>query len=277
MTVGGVVMRSTAGFVVPLATRHRELIWELAKREHRDRYAGSVLGSVWAVGHPLAMMAVYVVVFSLVFRLRIVHDTSALPLDYAAYLMAGYLPWMALQESIVKSTVAVAANASLVKQAVFPVEVLPVKGGIAALLTQLVGTGFLILYVLVRHGVIAWTYLLFPVLLALQLLIMVGVGLLLAAAGVFFRDLKEFVQVGTMAGAYLVPIFYLPEWVPPVLKPLLYLNPGSYIVWCYQDIFYFGRIAHPFAWLAVAVGAPAALCVGLRFFHRVKISFASVL
>jgi lipopolysaccharide transport system permease protein len=270
-------MRSAAGFVVPLATRHRELIWELAKREHRDRYAGSVLGSVWAFGHPLAMLAVYIVVFSFVFRVRIPHDTSALPLDYTAYLMAGYLPWMALQESILKSTGVVASNASLVKQAVFPVEVLPVKCSIAALLTQLVGTAFLIVYVLVRHGVPAWTYLLFPVLLALQLLIMVGVGLLFAAVGVFFRDLKELAQVGATVGAYLVPIFYLPEWVPSVLKPLLYVNPGSYIVWCYQDIFYFGRIAHPFAWLVVAVGAPAALYVGLRCFHGVKASFASVL
>jgi homopolymeric O-antigen transport system permease protein len=270
-------IRSTAGLAVPLLTRHRSLIWELAKREHSDRYAGSILGSVWAVGHPLALMAIYVVVFSFVFRVRIPPGASALPLDYPAYLMAGYLPWIALQECLLKSTISVASNPSLVKQVVFPVDVLPVKGGIAALLTQLVGTAFLVAYLIARHGVIAWTYLLFPVLLVLQLMTMVGVGLMLAAAGVFVRDLREFVQVGTIAGAFLLPIFYLPEWVPEVLRPLLYLNPGSYIVWCYQDVFYFGFIAHPLAWLVFPLGAMLALYMGLRFFHHVRHSFASAL
>src|SRR5262249_39359153 len=89
--------------------RHRWLVWELVKREHADRYAGSFFGSLWAIGHPLLLMAVYVVVFSYVFRLKL-GGTVEMPLDYTAYLMAGYLPWMALQESSLKAASAITGH-----------------------------------------------------------------------------------------------------------------------------------------------------------------------
>lgn len=259
-----------------LFLRHRLLIWEMAKREHSDRYSGSVLGLVWAIGHPLFLMSVYVVVFGYVFRVR-VGGTHDLPLDYTAYLMAGYLPWMAFLESMSKACVTITASANLVKQVVFPVEVLPLKGAVAAVVTQLVGTAFLVAYVFVVHGTAWWTYLLFPILLGLQLLAMAGVALALAAIGPFFRDIKDLVQVASVAGVYLMPVVFLPEWVPNVLRPLLYLNPFSYMVWCYQDVFYFGRLQHPAAWLVFAAGSLAAFAGGRWVFARLKIYFGNVL
>lgn len=259
-----------------LLTRHRWLIWELTKREHTDRYAGSMLGSLWAVGHPLVMMVVYVIVFSYVFKLKI-GGTEELPLDYATYLMAGYLPWMSFQESLNKASSVIGANSNLVKQVVFPIEVLPVKGVLASLVTQLVGTGFLMGYTVLVQRTLPLTYCLIPLVIGVQLLAMIGLSLLLGAIGAYLRDLKELVQVGTVVGVYMLPIFYLPSWVPEILQPLLYLNPFSYMIWCYQDVFYYGRIQHPLAWVLFVVGSLTAVKLGTVVFQRAKVSFGNVL
>ena len=200
-----------------LLGRHRQLTWEMAKRDITDRYTGQVFGTLWAIGHPLALMGIYTIVFSFVFRQR-AGGSWDLPLKYPAYLLSGLIPWMAFQESMAKSTVSVTSNANLVKQVVFPIEVLPVKGVLGSMITQAIALTLLLAYIPLAHnGLIHWTFALIPVLVVLQILAMIGVGYFLAAVGVYFRDVKDFVQVFCIAGMYIMPVFYLPEWVPDYL------------------------------------------------------------
>lgn len=262
--------------VFALLTRHRQLTWEMAKREMTDRYSGQVFGVFWAIGHPLFLMALYVFVFAFVFRTRI-GGTFELPLDYTAYILVGLIPWMSFQEAMNKSCISITANANLVKQVVFPVEVLPAKGVIASLFTQAISTLMLVVYVLASHHSLHWTYLLLPVLIALQTIAMLGVSYLLAAVSVFVRDTKDLVQLFGLAGMYLIPVFYLPQWVPTLFKPLLYLNPFSYLVWCYQDALYFGRFEHPEAWIVLVIGSAGVFVIGYRIFRKLKPMFGNVL
>ncbi len=262
--------------VFGLLTRHRQLTWEMTRREIADRYAGQVLGTVWAVAHPLVLMAVYVFVFAWVFRVKI-GETADMPLDYATYILSGLIPWMAFQESMNKGTPVILGNANLVKQVVFPIEVLPVKTVIASFSTQIVATAFLAAYVLSRQGSLPWTYALLPALFVFQALAMVGVAYIFSAVSVYFRDLKDVVQVFCVVGMYVMPIFYLPDMVPPIFRPVLYLNPFSYLAWCYQDACYFGRAQHPWAWPVFLAGSLATFGLGYRVFRRLKISFGSVL
>jgi lipopolysaccharide transport system permease protein len=88
---------------------------------------------------------------------------------------------------------------------------------------------------------------------------------------------KDFLQIFVTYGIYILPIFYLPDWVPAAFKPFLYLNPFSYMVWCYQDALYFGRIEHPWAWPIFFVGSVGALLIGYRVFRRLKPQFGNVL
>lgn len=262
--------------VISLLARHRDLTLEMARREIFDRYSGQALGAYWAIGHPLFLMGLYVFIFAFVFKQKI-GGTYELPLDYTAYILAGLVPWMSIQEAMTKSCTAITSNAALVKQTVFPLEALPAKGVVASLLTQVVSTGLLVVYVLGTHGSLPWTYLLLPLLMVLQIGVMLGIAFFMSAVGVFLRDMKDVVQLFAVAGMYLMPIFYLPNWVPALFKPILYLNPFSYVVWCYQDVLYFGRIEHPWAWGGFVAFSFFGMVLGYKLFRRMKPMFGNML
>lgn len=259
-----------------LIRRQRHLIWTMAKREISDRYAGQMIGVFWAVGHPVLMMAVYLFVFGYVFKMKI-GGTTELPLDYTTYLLAGLAPWLGVQDMLAKAPIAVTNNASLVKQVVFPLEVLPLKGVVASVLTEIVTFCVLMAYVVISYRTLPATFVLLPIVIGLQIAQGCGISFLLSAVGVYVRDLKDVVQVLTLISIYLLPVFYLPSMVPPIFKPLLYLNPFSYLIWCFQDACYFGRIAHPWAWVASTIFSALFFVTGWRVFRRLKPMFGNAL
>ena len=262
--------------MVALLTRHRQLTWEMTKREISDRYAGQVFGTLWAVGHPLILMGIYVFVFCFVFRMQM-GGTKEFPFDYAVYLFSGLIPWMTIQDAMAKSSTVIIGHANLVKQVVFPIDVLPVKTVIASFITQFISCSLLLVYIFTRYHYLHWTCLLLPLLFVIQAFFMIGVAYVLAAVGVYFRDAKDFVQVFCVGGMYIMPIFYLPTSVPAIFKPVLYLNPFSYIIWCFQDVLYFGRFAHPWAWAVFLILSVLIFSGGYRLFRRLKVMFGNVL
>jgi lipopolysaccharide transport system permease protein len=256
--------------------KHRALLVEMTRRELTEQYAGQVLGPLWAIGHPLFQTGLFLFVFAYVLKTKI-GGTYDLPLDYTTYLLSGLLPWLGFQQLMTRSCVALTMNSALVKQVVFPIEVLPLKSVFPSLVPELIGGCLLLAYVLVSHGMPPATYLLLPVLIAVQVMAMIGVGFALAALGALLRDLKEIIQIVITAGIYVSPIFYLPDWVPAAFRPLLYLNPFSYMVWCFQDALYFGRIEHGWAWVIFGAGSAACLAGGYRLFRRLRPFFGNVL
>jgi homopolymeric O-antigen transport system permease protein len=259
-----------------LIRRHSELTWEMTKREISDRYAGSAIGILWTFGHPLIQIAVYVFMFRFVFRVPL-NDTSESPFDYTTYILAGLIPWIAFAESMGKGASTIVGNAGLVKQVVFPLEILPVKGVLSTFLTQLISTLLLVVYVLAVCQTISWTYLLLPVLFVMQLLLMIGVSCMLSAVGAYVRDLKEFVTIYCLLGIYLMPVVYQASLVPELFQPVLYLNPFSYMIWCYQDVCYFGAIEHPWAWPVFLLISVGSFCMGYQTFRALKPFFGNVL
>lgn len=260
--------------VTLLLTKHRELTLAMAKRELSDRYVGQALGMLWVVGHPLFLTGLYIFVFSVVFKTRM-GGTVEMPLDYTTYVLSGLVAWLAFSESMGKSCVAITSNASLVKQVVFPLEILPVKTVLASMVTMFVSLVVLVVYVLITHGSLPATYALLPLVVAMQLMLMTGIAYILSSVGAYFRDIKDFVQMFASAGIFLLPVVYLPGWVPALFKPIIYINPLSYLIWCYQDILYFGRFEHPWAWPLTAVLSLTVFIFGYRIFRKVKPYFAS--
>jgi lipopolysaccharide transport system permease protein len=259
-----------------LLTRHRRLTFELARREIQERYSGQFFGTFWAIGHPLLLTLVYVFVFGFIFQTRVGH-TLDMPLDYTAYMLAGLIPWLAMQDALAKAGTVITSSAHIVKQVIFPVEVLPVKGVVATLVTFMVFLALIAVYTLITSHALLWTYLLIPLLFVFQALAMIGVTYIIAAVGVYFRDIKDFIQVFLTIAFFVLPILYLPESVPAVVRPVLYVNPFSYLVWSWQDVLYFGRFAHPWAWAVFLPGSLFIFVLGYRVFRRLKVLFGNVL
>lgn len=259
--------------------RNRSLVWEMSRREIYDRYTGQVFGILWSVGHPLILMGIYVFVFTFIFQMRF-GGTYEMPLNYPTFLLSGLIPWMTIQETMMKSCTAVISQSNMVKQVIFPVEILPVKIVLSSMFTQIVSSAILIVYVILTNRFIPWTYIVLPVLFVIQILFMTGLSFLFSSIGVYFRDLKDFIFVFCTAGLYILPIIYIPsmlEMIPVYLKPILYLNPISYLIWCYQDLCYFGRFEHPFAWIVCVSMALGALFIGYKIFNKLKVMFGNFL
>lgn len=254
----------------------RNLVVEMTRRELTDQYAGQIFGTLWIIGYPFIQIAVYVFIFGFVFKTKM-GGTADLPLDHTAYILSGLLVWLGFQQGLARSSTALTSQTNLVQQVVFPIEVLPTKAVLSSFTGQLIALAFLVVYVLISHGSLFWTYTLLPVLAILQFMVMLGVGFLLAGLSPFLRDIKDFVTVYSMIGIYILPVVYSPDWVPAVFRPVLYANPLSYMIWCYQDVLYFGRIEHPIAWFVNIVGSPLVLALGYRAFRSVKPYVGNVL
>jgi lipopolysaccharide transport system permease protein len=259
-----------------LLARHRTLTLEMTRREIRGEHAGQILGSSWGIVQPLVMMALYAFVFGVVFQVR-VGDTFELPRDFTVYLLSGLVPWLALLQAVGRGVTAVSVNGPIVKQSLFPLELLPVASALAAALPLAVGVSFVVVYTLVAEGGLPATVLLVPLLIAVQLCAMVGLAFALSAIGVFVRDVKQVVPVISLLGIFVLPIVYLPSAVPEIFQPILYLNPASYMVWAWQDALYFGRFEHPWSWLVFGLGSLLLFVTSYRLFRKLKPHFGDVL
>lgn len=262
--------------VTRMLIRNRTLALEMARRDVRGEHAGAIFGSAWGIAQPLFLMALYAFVFGVVFRVRI-GDTFELPRNYTVYILAGLVPWLALAQAMGAGVGAITGSVQLVKQSVFTLEILPTTRALAALLPLLVGVVFVVVYVLVDELRLPWTYALVPLLAAVQLVAMTGLSFALSAVGVFVRDVKEAIAILTLLGIFVLPIVYLPDGVPELFRPVLYVNPASYMIWCWQDALYYGRIDHPWAWPVFVLGSLFLFTAGYRLFRRLRPYFGNVL
>ena len=261
---------------VRLLRRSRKLAAAMAVRELRSRYSGQFAGAFWIVGHPIFQMLVFIFVFGVVFKQRI-GGTVELPRDYTTYILSGLVPWLTLSSALPGLCSSVLSNSTLVKQFTFQTEVLPIKDVLISMVFWMVGMVLTAIYEVAVNGSLPWTYLLLPFVLGLNLLFTIGLGWMLSAVGVFVRDMKDIAAVLVTAGIYILPVVYLPAWVPRLFRPLVEFNPFSSLIWVYQDAIYFGRIEHPGAWIFFAAMSLLVFSFGFRLFQALKPYFGKVL
>lgn len=257
--------------------KHRELTWEMTKREFTERYAGQAFGYIWAFVHPISLIMVYIFVFTVVFRVRLEAAGMNYPGDFTCYLLAGLIPWLATQDALNRGSQVIVANRSLVKQVMFPLEVLPTNCVFAIVLTEIILLCGYFAYTGIRLQWIPATAFLVPLLVAIQAMGLLGLSLIFSGVGAVFRDSKDFIQVFCAVNLYFMPVVYLPAWVPGVLRPLIYLNPFSYQTWCFQDALFFGSIEHPWAWVFYFCFNFLLLGLGYRSFRHMRHFFGNIL
>lgn len=254
--------------------RHRGLVREMARREMTDLHAGQMAGVVWLAVHPILMFAVNAFLFSVVFSVRIGERG---PTDYLVYLFSGLAPWILTADVLSRSANVIIANSAIVKKVTFPTEVLVAKTVLSSLTVQGLLFVCVLIYTMVTRGTIQVSFLLLPFLFMLHLALLWGWSLLIASLTPYFRDAPELVRVFVTVNIYLVPIVYLPGMVPAPLRFLISLNPYSYLVWCYQDIIYHGRITSISSWIVLSCFSIVMLILGSYVFSRLRHHFSSVM
>jgi len=249
----------------------------MAKRDLSDRYSGQILGKIWGFVHPAATVSVFLFIFGVIFRAKAAGVGVTFPADHAVYMVSGLIPWLIVAEVISRASATVSGQAALVKQVVFPLEVLPVKMVIATLPTLVIGFAGLFAYVLIRFGTLPVSYLMLPVAVAILYVFLIGVAFMISAVAVFFRDLKDIVQLYTLLGLYLAPIFYFIDWVPEKARVVVYLNPVSYFIMMFHDVAYHGAAKSLSACGGAAMLSLIAVTLGAMLFNRLKPYFGTYL
>lgn len=255
--------------------KHRRLILEMAKRDISDRYSGQVLGAIWAIIHPVMTMVVFIFIFAVVFRVKM--DSSLdIPGDHTLYMISGIIPWLVVSDILGRSSSIVSGQASLVKQVVFPVEILPVKMVLATLPTFLIGFAGLTIYALIVERA-SPALLLYPLAAVPFYLFLLGAAFAFSAIGIFLRDIRELIQIYCLIGLYMAPIFYFMDWVPERLRLLIYLNPITMYVENFHDAAYYGGVRSWTLWLVALFAGAISAWVGAIIFARLKPHFGSYL
>ncbi|MGQ0431985.1 MAG: ABC transporter permease [Microthrixaceae bacterium] len=256
-----------------------QLLRELTLRELRGRFKRSTLGWLWSVINPLSNIAVYSIVFGVFFAVEPpTGEPSGLKV-YAIFLVCGLLPWTFLANGLTANAAAIVANEGLVKKVYFPRWVLPASASIAWLVSfgvELLVLGLILL--VAGNMVLPWI----PMVLALMILLLMfvlGIGLVLAAANAFFRDIQHFLAIFLNLWFYATPILY-PADLPPdhyqalgldiPVQRLLNLNPMAAFVAAFRDVLYHLRWPDGGDMILLTVYSVVALAIGAWVFTRLE-------
>ena len=256
---------------------HRQLLQDFAWRDLRSRYKGSALGFGWNFAIPLLQLAVFYVLFGVLFGVR--PRTASGEQNYAVFLFVGLLPWTFFNNSLTAGAAAIIANGAIVKKVRMPLQLLPAAAVLSSLANFLLSLVVLFAVLAIfgpRHpeGLLA-----LPLLVAVQCVMNLGLAYLLAAANVFFRDVQHILGILLTAWYFLTPVLFSIDIVAdrPLERELLYLNPMTSVIVSYQRALLDGIGPE---WGRLAYSAAFALVVfllGFVYFSRTKDGFEEAL
>lgn len=257
-------------------TRHSHLVMRLTRRLVAQRYRGSMLGGLWLLLTPLALVAAYTFVFHSVFQARWGNENENAA-DFGIVLFAGMLLFWMFAECAGKAPTLIIEQANYVKKVVFPLEVLPYPVLFTALWQMITGTLVLLAVQFAVKGVLPLTALLLPLVILPFLPMLLGMIWLLAAVGVYVRDLPHLVNLVITLLMLLTPIFYSVDKVSETIRFWVYLNPLTFMVEQVRDVLVWGEMPD---WNGLGIYSLASLVVcwlGYTVFQRLRRDFADVL
>ncbi|MBF0336714.1 MAG: ABC transporter permease [Nitrospirae bacterium] len=211
---------------------NRHMIKCLVVRELKSRYADSLIGSSWAILHPVATVATYTFVFSYVLKAKL--GQGAGTGNFLLWLLSGILPWFFFSETIQRSLHILIENKTLITKSVFPAELLLLSNLLANLVKHGIMFIVVMLLILVTDRRLPYMLWYLPVYVVLLSLFTVGLGWCLSAAYVYVRDVGQVLNVVIGLWFFYTPIVYEPSNIPVGLQPLLRINPLYHIAEGYR-------------------------------------------
>lgn len=240
--------------------KFQPLLKELVGRDIKIKYRRSVLGVLWTLLNPLFMMIVLSVVFSNLFKF----DIENFPL----YLLSGQIIFNFFNDTTTTSMGAIIGNASLIKKIYVPKYLFVLSRVVSSVINLMASFTALMLVMLAMRVEMHWTVILSLIPILFLVAFSLGIGLILAAITVKFRDIMHLYSVFTTALMYLTPVIYpmsiLPRWLSIVVRA----NPITNILIMFRDVMLYGRLPSVEGIIIALVETTLALCVGLYVFYK---------
>ncbi|MCH9756265.1 MAG: ABC transporter permease [Gammaproteobacteria bacterium] len=248
---------------------NRRMLWATSVTDIVVRFKGTVLGLAWTILYPLLFLGLYAVVYTMIFHVRTLEYATY---DYLLLIFCGLVPFIGFSEALGTGVMSVSSNKTLIKNTLFPIELVPVKAVLTSSVTMLVGLVLLHL-ALWFHGIFHATQLLIPVIFLLQILFTIGLIWIFSAINVFIPDLGQMVGILVLFLMLVSPIAYTQDMIPQSLMPLMYPNPLYYLIMLYRSTAFLGELRLDllmiFSLLSVTM-----LLIGGFFFNRLKPLFS---
>jgi lipopolysaccharide transport system permease protein len=244
---------------------YRELIWRLMVRDIAGRYRQSVLGVFWSFLTPLFIMGVFVVVKNK--NILPIGDTA---LPYPAYVFIGQMVWLLFSQGITSAANSLISSGSLLAKINFPKEVLIISAIGQTVFDFFVRIPVLIIILLWVGYTPRLTILFVPLILVPLLLLIFGLGLLLAVFNALIRDVGNALNILLTALMFASPILYPPPTTWPLAFWINHVNPVSGFLIAAQDLAAKGSINDPAGYFSAVLFSIVTLFVGWRVFHLIE-------
>lgn len=262
-----------------LANPPRELLVNLTLRELRGKFKRSTLGYFWSIINPAVSLAIYTIVFGVFLKVEPpVGQPSGMEV-YGFFLVAALLPWTFVTNSLGGSVGAMVGNEGLIKKVYFPRSVLPTSVVLSFLVGFLVELSVLAVAFAFAGNLVLEFIPVILLLVLLQLGFVLGLGLALSVANVYFRDIQHFLAIFLNVWFYATPILYRADQVPEQsellgvtlpMRRIIESNPMATFADAYRDAFYDLRAPAPGQLGQLALWAVASLVVGSLVFRRLE-------
>ena len=249
----------------------------MVKREVLGRYRGSLFGLGWSLFHPLVMLTIYTFVFSVVFRARWPGMAEGSMTDFALALFVGLILHGIFSECINRAPSLILSNVSYVKKVVFPLEILPWVAMGSALFHGVISLIVLLVALLVTHGMVPWTIILFPLILLPFVCTTIGTAWMLSSLGVYLRDIAQITGIMTTILLFVSPVFFPLSAVPTELQACMKLNPLTFVIESGRNVLIFGQTFNWLGWAWYFAGSLVVAWAGFWWFQKTRKGFADVI
>lgn len=241
--------------------KYKDLSKQLVMRDIKLKYRRSFLGYLWSVLNPLLIMIVMAIVFSSMFK----RDIENFPV----YLFTGQILFNFMNQSTHQALQSINGSAALLKKTYIPKYIFTFSKITSGLVDLIFSMGALLIVMVATGARFTWYNLLFPFVLIQLYVFCLGLGLFLAQANVFFRDIQYIYNAVTTAWMYLTPIFYPIDSLPDhVMWFVKHCNPMYFYVGQFRDVMYIGQFPGPKIIFAGCVTAGLMLMIGIYSFLK---------
>ncbi len=253
---------NTAGEIV---SRYSYLMKTLILRDFKVRYKASLLGVLWSFLNPLLMTLVYLFVFSTLFQSSILH--------FPVYLMSGIILFNYFSEATNLGMQSIVGNAGLITKVYLPKYAFPISKAISSSINLIISMIPMLIMMLLTGVPFHKSLLLLPFVLSCLVVFCVGIGLVLSAVMVFFRDVQFLWGILLTILNFFSPIFYPESIIPAHFLKFYHLNPLYQYLYFMRTIVISGISPNPVSYLYCILASVSALAFGILVFKKTQHRF----